>query len=402
MQPTSKRSSTPPLLRPPWTPTTERIAIVAFWLFLAALELLRRKVNPFLPPQLGLAAYVGVASYLVWMLITPVIFGLAQRLPLERETGGRRLALLLGAGLLIAISVELLQFGAIQTLLDPSDFPERPGPPPSSFSPFDALLRLWFLDDFVIYLAVLAVGFARNYFIRLHEREQESARLQAEAASLQAQLADARLSALRMQLNPHFLFNTLNTISSLADDDPEGVQRIVARLSGLLRRTLEGANRQEVPLTEELAFLRDYLEIQQVRFQGHLEVLEDVDDALHDALVPYLILQPLVENAIKHGSDEATNPIRRIVLSVQRKANQLVLAVRDNGPGMAHGAEAAAADAGRVGLANTRARLEALYGTDASLFLGKAPEGGLAAIINVPYHTAADLRAVAAIAPSHA
>lgn len=374
--------------------------MIGFWVFLAALELLRRTLNPYRPPgSIGLIVYVSVASYAVWALVTPWVFGLVRRLPLEQGASARRFITHLGIGLAVSILMELLSFTLIGTLvrngaagtdLSPSQYSPRPA---------DVILQLWFLDELVTYLAVLAVGFARSYFIRLRVREQEAVRLQAEAASLQAQLADARLAALRMQLNPHFLFNTLHTVSSLAEVDPEGVQRIVARLSALLRRTLEGTARQEVPLAEELSFLRDYLEIQRIRFQGSLEVREEIGPGVLDALVPNLILQPLVENAVKHGADRAGDGVGRVVLHahLDADAGQLVLAVRDNGPGLSVGAEEAAARTGRVGLANTRARLDALYGGAAALDLDRAPEGGLAATITLPYHTAADLRTAALV-----
>lgn len=395
MQSTARSSPASPS-PPPWSPSTERKAILAFWFFLAALEVVRRVLDPFQPEDAyGLVAYFNVVSYALWALLTPMVFRLARRFPLEHGLSVRWMVVHLGFGLAMSFLVEL--FNVVLVVLTfwigEVDPPHQP-PNFRSLSPVAMLVRFWFLDDFVIYLAVLVAGFVRNHFIRLRRHEQEAARLQAEAASLQAQLADARLSALRMQLNPHFLFNTLHTVSSLADEDPEGVQRIVARLSALLRRALEGTARQEVPLSEELSFLRDYLEIQRVRFQGRLEVSEEIDPNAMDALVPNLLLQPLVENAVKHGSGQATGAVGRIVLYARRDAapDRLVLAVRDNGPGLAEGAEATAACAGRVGLANTRERLHALYGADAALDLRAAPEGGLAVTVTLPYHTAADLR----------
>ena len=145
-----------------------------------------------------------------------------------------------------------------------------------------------------MYLAVLAAGFAREYFVRDQIRQRQ-------AVELQAQLADARLSALRMQINPHFLFNTLHAISALVDRDPAGVRRMIARLSELLRMTIDRQAADEVPLREELAFLRRYIEIMEIRFQGALHVSTKVDNETLDALVPNLILQPIVENALEHG-----------------------------------------------------------------------------------------------------
>lgn len=394
----TRRPPDAPLPTPPWSPAAERAAVIGFWSFLAALELLRRTRDPFRPPDdIGLVAYVGLASYVVWVLITPLVFRFVRLRPLQPGALGRRVAVHLGAALGVSVAVELLHFTLVGVVLR-SGAAGAGGLPPflQALGPADVILRLWFLDELVVYLGILAVGFARGYLIRLRARDRDAARLQAEAARLEAQLADARLAALRMQLNPHFLFNTLHTVSALADDDAEGVQRIVARLSKLLRRTLEGTARQEVPLAEELGFLRDYLDIQRVRFGGRLEVDEDVDGAVLDALVPNLILQPLVENAVKYGA-EGSDGAARLAIRAHLDADgaRLVLSVLDAGPGLAPGAEARAAEAGRVGLANTRARLAALYGDAADLDLANEPAGGLRASIRLPYHTAADLRVAA-------
>jgi LytS/YehU family sensor histidine kinase len=195
-----------------------------------------------------------------------------------------------------------------------------------------------------------------------------------------------------MQINPHFLFNTLHSISTLAGRDPKGVQRMIARLSSLLRRVLDGEATQEVPLEKELSFIRDYLEIQRIRFEGRLEVSEEIEDGLQDALVPDLILQPLVENAIKHGSDGGR---LHITLRAQcdREGGQLMLDVCDNGPGLDTDDVEQAVQNDGVGLDNIRKRLDSLYGRDAILDLANAPDGGLVATIRLPYHTAAELRA---------
>jgi sensor histidine kinase YesM len=213
-------------------------------------------------------------------------------------------------------------------------------------------------------------------------------RLQAETARLHAQLADARLGALRAQLNPHFLFNTLHAISSLVERDPRGVRRMIARLSELLRYSLEESNEQEIPLRQELAFLDRYLEIMRIRFQGTLEVTVDVDPEVQDALVPNLVLQPLVENAVKHGVSKLEGA-GRITISARRSGDRTIMTVHDNGPGF--GEADAPGDEG-VGLRNTRERLAQLYGAAQGLSLREPPEGGLVAEIIVPFHTPGDLR----------
>src|SRR5258706_7281660 len=186
------------------------------------------------------------------------------------------------------------------------------------------------LNHFILYIGVLSAGFARDYFLRYRSRERETARLQSETAQLQAQLAQAKLSALNAQLNPHFLFNTLHAVSSLVERDPRGVRRMIARLSELLRYTLDGGHEPEVAVGQEIAFLERYLEIMQIRFDDRLEIDVQVGDDARDALVPSLIIQPLVENAVKHGVEKVADT-GRIEITERRHDNQLVLRVGDNG-----------------------------------------------------------------------
>jgi len=212
---------------------------------------------------------------------------------------------------------------------------------------------------------------------------------------------------LSAQLNPHFLFNTLHAVSSLVERDPRGVRRMIARLSELLRVTLEGTSEQEIALSRELELLQLYLDIMQVRFQGRLDVDIQVDADVMDALVPNFVLQPLVENAVMHGVSKVEGA-GRIELRARCVGGDVVITVRDNGPGLdpaiapdgtarltANG-NGAPPSGGGVGLSNTRARLEQLYGAEQHLSLRRAAEGGTVAEIVLPYHTAADLHAEAA------
>jgi two-component system, LytTR family, sensor kinase len=263
------------------------------------------------------------------------------------------------------------------------------------FNPLIGLTRLFWLDDFVVYIAVLAAGFARDYFRRLQARHDEAVWLEAQAARLEAQLAEARLAALRAQLDPHFLFNTLNAVSSLVATDPRGVRRMITRLSALLRHTLDDSARPEAPLADELALLTQYVEIMEIRFEGRLMVETRVDPAILDALVPTLILQPLVENAIRHGiSKLPLATVGHVVVTGERAGDDVVLSVRDNGPPVDD--VAALARAGGVGLRNTRERLAQLYGPPHTVTLAAADDGGVLARITLPYHTPADLHTAAA------
>ena len=389
---------------------TELLLIFAFWTALAVLNAASRLLDPRGPAlqqpfPSSTPVTLAFAEYYLWAVLTVPIFWLASRVSLEPR-GNRfgRVLLFLGVGLITAMFVDV----AIHFIRDALfDLPQRPrrGPPITWRT---GLVRLWFLDDLIVYFAVLAVGIARDIFARYRSRHDETVRLTAQAAQLQAQLAEARLAVLSAQLNPHFLFNTLHAVSSLVERDPRGVRRMIARLSELLRVTLEGTSEQEIPLSRELELLQLYLDIMQVRFQGRLVVDIHVDDEVMDALVPNFVLQPLVENAVMHGVSKVEGA-GRIELRARCVGDEVVITVRDNGPGLdasaapsapasltSNGDGALHASGGGVGLSNTRARLEQLYGVEQHLSLRRAAEGGTVAEIVLPYHTAADLHAEAA------
>jgi two-component sensor histidine kinase len=374
----------------------EPALIITFWTVMAVLTAAGQVLDPrtaHLTPVFP-AATISLAfinSYL-WAALTPFVFRLSRRFPMEHSRWPARMLGLLAVGMVLSAFVDMtiayLRFQVFYV-------------GPWSGRPFDAtfgLKRLFWLDDLVIFVAVLAVGFAREYFLRLQSRHDEAvllkaeaARLQAEAARLEAQLAEARLSALRAQLDPHFLFNTLNAVSSLVGSDPRGVRRMIARLSALLRHSLEESAEPEVELDRELQVLAQYVEIMEIRFEGRLHVETNVDSDVRDALVPNLILQPLVENAIKHGVSKLPNAVAGHVTVTARREGELVhIRVRDNGPALTD--PSVLSGEGGVGLRNTRARLEQLYGPEHTLSLEAAPkgEGGVVASLTLPYHTRAD------------
>lgn len=321
-------------------------------------------------------------EYGFWIVLTPVVFWFARTLPLERAHVARNVLVHLGIAVVVAVLVDVSD-----SLLRSMLFPAAPA---AQFDFMRIITRLWFVNELVVYSVVLAAGFARDYYLQKKERQEEAERLQARTRELEKQLTEAQLNALRMQLNPHFLFNTLHAVSTLVGRDPQGVRRMIARLSELLRRVLDEEVPQEIPLAEELDVLRDYLEIQQIRFQGELEVSINVPEAIQEAHVPYLILQPLAENAIKHGAGR-TPGTGRIAIDGYCNEGQLVLSVRDNGPGFDEDY------APGTGLQNVRARLKGLYGEEARLHVGPVEEGpGVVATIRLPYHTGADLYAPSA------
>ena len=370
----------------------EVFAILAFWALLVVLTAAGLLVDPRVAaiaamraarrPELTSGfATIALVEYALWAVLTLPIVWMTRRLGGDRPTLARILAFL-AIGIVLAVAVDsLLQL--INGQLMPRPMLPAPGmarrlPPPQPGR--GLFFRFSFLYDFMVYVVVLGAALARNYFLRYQARLDETRRLHAEAAQLHAQLADARLDALRTQLNPHFLFNTLNAISTLVEEDPRGVRRMIARLSDLLRHTLAEGDEQEIPLAREMEMLRRYLDIMEVRFQGNLEISIDSDASLDDALVPNLVLQPLVENAFRHGL-AALKAIGRVEVRSVRENGDLVLTVRDNGAGPAKEVRDG------VGLANTRARLAQLYGARQRLALTSGEGGGALVEVRLPYHT---------------
>jgi anti-sigma regulatory factor (Ser/Thr protein kinase) len=199
------------------------------------------------------------------------------------------------------------------------------------------------------------------------------------AAQLEKTLAQAQLQNLRLQLNPHFLFNTLNTISSVMYEDVRIADRMISRLSDLLRSTLDHGNAQEVTLEREIEFLRLYVETMKARFEERLEFAVQTTAETRGAMVPALVLQPLVENSIIHGADGQTSKVR-IEVRASREDGSLRLEVRDHGPGLAGN------PGDGIGLSNTAERLERLYGGTNRLNLRNADDGGLIVTLQVPFH----------------
>jgi two-component system, LytTR family, sensor kinase len=381
--------------RPAPMSRAELLGVFAFWTMLAVLTAANRLVDTREPALSIVSRSVPVAlafqQMYTWAFLTPFVFWLAGRFSIDKSNAAPRLALLLAIGVVVAFLVDRLNSSLVRAFHVQPGFPAAQqggvGAGNGSGGFVSILHGPMVLNHFIIYIGVLSAGFARDYFLRYRSRERETARLQSETAQLQAQLAQAKLTALNAQLNPHFLFNTLNAVSSLVQRDPRGVRRMIARLSELLRYTLDGGHAPEVLVTDEIAFLERYLEIMQIRFENKLEIDVQVSDDAREALVPNLILQPLVENAVKHGVEKISG-IGRIEISAMRNDDQLVLGVCDNGPGPSslnngdHG----------VGLRNIRERLEHMYGDAQSLTLVERTGGGTIARIEIPFRSRAELR----------
>lgn len=364
--------------------------IVSFWGVVAFLTIAQETFDPrfFGQEERSISeAYFTFFKYMLWVALTPGIFWLIRYI--GQQKNWIQLLLHISLGIAASSFVHFL-YHVMWNLFRP----EAPQP----ISMLFVLNGLHFLPEFFLYLVVLAAGFAREYFFRYQERLRETARLQAEsadlradAAELRAQLADARLQTLHMQINPHFLFNTLHMISAYIERDPTGSRRIITLLSEMLRYSLEKTDKKEVTLAQELDFLDKYLEIQSIRFSGRLEVHRSIDADVLDALVPSLILQPLIENAIKHGISAIEAP-GRIDLRAWLDNGKLHVTVRDNGPGLAGSSkESASSERTGIGLKNVQNRLATLYENNQGLILENALESGAIARLNLPYHTSGDL-----------
>jgi signal transduction histidine kinase len=257
---------------------------------------------------------------------------------------------------------------------------------PVTFDMFATFALFTLSTNLLGYGAIVGIVYATDFYRRYRERELL-------ASQLAAQLAQARLSALRMQLNPHFLFNAMNTISmqvrKAANDD---AVRMLAGLSDMLRYMLEDSRPAEVPLSEELVFVERYLAIEQVRFQDRLKIELDAGPGTAQALVPTLILQPLVENAIRHGISRRVQA-GRVTVRARRTDDDLVIQVQDDGPGLA--SDMTPMPGTGVGLRNTRERLEQLYREHHSVDLTEAPGGGTLVTLRIPFKVQAVSEALA-------
>ncbi|MEK7727201.1 MAG: histidine kinase [candidate division KSB1 bacterium] len=316
-------------------------------------------------------ALTAASFSLLWFLLTPAIVALATRFPIERKRWLPRVGLHLLFAALLSFAQQTL-YNLIALFVQAA---------PVSFARVSQLVIVNFDYGLLIYFVILLVQHAWRYYERLQAE-------QVRAAQLQGELATAQLQALKMQLHPHFLFNTLNTISVLIQEEPRVAGRMVELLSDLLRYTLKSSGAQEVTLQQELEFLKLYLEIEQTRFGERLTVEINVAPETLVAHVPNLILQPLVENAVRHGIAKRRG-LGVIAISAEREHGALRLRVRDHGNGFAaSGTDYNYGRAGYdtndnagIGLANTRARLHTLYGAHAYFKLEKSATGALAEIV---------------------
>jgi len=324
------------------------------------------------------------SQVLTYIPLTPFVFALANRYQVQRSNWAERTLVLLAGGLVFTVAQVALRGLTPYAFWDPrvKDWVSAVWDSQAhTFRIHWYVYRTLFLssvvDDVVTtYLPIVLIAHVVSYYQRFRERELRT-------SQLQAQLVKARLQALKSQLQPHFLFNTLNSISALMLTDVEAADRMITRLGDLLRISLETAGTQMTTLSRELEFVNCYVEIEKVRFEERLKVSIDVAPETLDASVPHLLLQPLVDNAIKHGISRlvAGGEIR---ISATADDADLHLEVRDNGPGAR---EVAPFPSNGVGLRITRERLETIYGQHQSVELLTLPEGGAVARVSIPLHT---------------
>ena len=340
------------------------------WTALALLSALETVIWLLYRDQPVVVDDIAVRSLADWYscgVFIPLLVLATRRWPIDR----RHLATRLPLHLAITLAAVVGKTALFHQL--------RPYLPDTGALPFTGLLVGSMIGETIAFGAVAGVLHAAEFYRRYRERETH-------AAQLQARLSDAQLRALRAQLNPHFLFNTLNAATALLHRDPDAADAMLTRLGELLRLTLRAEPEHETPLQDELALLERYLAIMQIRFADRVTVRCALDPRVAGALVPSFILQPLVENAFEHGVSRLQRPGRIDVAAVP-DGGALVLTVRDDGPGPP--SSGGDGRAGGVGLANARRRLAELYGARGSLELRGAPGGGTTVEVRLPLHTEA-------------
>ena len=324
----------------------------------------------------------GLAWY-IWLLAAPATLLLIRRYPLVREHRLRRIGALAVGGIVIYLVIANVRY--LLRMLPNLWLPDNLDRPMSWANYLDTHVVLLPID-FLTYCSFFTASYAIDYYFKYQRRTDEVLRLRLRTAQLQAELGQAQLAALRGQLNPHFLFNAFNAISTLVRQQKNDFAvEMITRLSELFRLAMDQGDEPELTLDREVDFIRRYLDVERVRFGDKLLVDLAGEGEARDGLVPNLILQPLVENAVKHAISRRVAP-GWIRFTASRRGDRLLLSVVDDGPDARP--EAAAARAGGIGLRNTRARLQRHYGEDFRLEIARREEGGMAVRLDLPWRHA--------------
>lgn len=313
------------------------------------------------------AFLVQASACYLWALATPVVLWLARRYRIDRQNWHNKVLLHIVLSVLLSSTLIVIHFVIYMIIVGRTNRL-------TAYWAFDYLypnLDRWLL----VYWFIFLLSHASNYYRSYREGELK-------ASQLRTQLAQSQLEALKMQVHPHFLFNTLHSISALLSKDTEAARRMITRLGDFLRLTLESGGTMEVTLQQELEFLNGYLEIERIRFQDRLTTTINIDPTVLNVRVPNLILQPIVENALRHAISRTNAGVVEITAVARNGA--LRIEVKDNGPGIVSEPRAIVRNSRGVGLANTQARLSCLYGDNAKFELRNRPSGGLTVMLEVP------------------
>lgn len=377
----------------PRTPFTLRLQVgfVAVAAILLGIGfLLERYVSPPIVQEPWGSSSSGWDSiaWFVWLMAAPAVLVLVRRFPLTRGARTRNLPRFIAASAALYAGVVCVRF-ALRTL------PQLWTGPAGSLA-FDGP-TFWALNfaalpmDFLTFGGFLSAAIAIDYYRKHRQRVEETLALRLRTAQLESDLARAELAALRGQLHPHFLFNSFNAVSTLVRQGRnEAAIEMIAQLSMLLRLAMERTGQQELPLEAEIDFVRRYLEIERIRFGEKLRVEIGIDPAANSALVPNFLLQPLAENAIKHGISRRTVP-GQVRIVARRAADRLAVLVENDGAALGPVAMREETRVGGVGLSNTRARLEKIYGSDYRLEMIPQAEGGMRIQLDLPWRESSPL-----------
>jgi two-component system, LytTR family, sensor kinase len=311
--------------------------------------------------------FVQASACYLWAIATPLVLWLARRFRIDRNNWLQRVGLHFVISLALVSTLLALHFVIYMAVLSRFD----------SVTPFRVFSYLYYNLDrwLLVYWFILLMSHAFNYYNSFRKGELK-------ASQLHTQLVQSQLEALKMQVHPHFLFNTLHSISALLSKDTEAARKMITRLGDFLRLTLENSGSMEVTLQQEIEFLNGYLEIERIRFQDRLTTDIQVDPEVLDVRVPNLILQPIVENAMRHAIGNSTSG--RVEITAVPRNGVVRIEVKDNGPGIQADQTLEARRGRGLGLTNTRARLAGLYGAAAHFELTNDPSGGLLVVLEIP------------------
>ncbi len=320
----------------------------------------------------------GFPWWISWMLLTPLIAALAERFPFTRGRHWHALARHAVAGSLVAL-VQVVVVGTVYWFT----VGQYGGVATSLGNQVQRFFGSFFLESIVTYAGTAGVFVAIDFARAVRDEAVTRAHLETRAAELESSVAQARLDALSMQMNPHFLFNTLTAVSGLiAQERKLEAREVIQRLGELLRQSLGNGHGAFSTVAREAALLEDYLYIQRLRFSDRLTANVEIDRDAKELLIPTMLLQPLVENAIRHGVEPREGK-GTVQVSVRREAERVRISIADSGRGFPLGSDGKLTREG-IGIANTRERLDHIYGSDASLLLGNGFNGGAEAVVILP------------------